>query len=311
MTTTSDTNLYFSNGQLYIQPTLSSLVIQDIMKDGTNYTLPGCTATEPVSAAPPAAGNGTTTNTTATPTHGTHPTTTTNVTTSATQLAVLGRRDATMQNASACTASTSDSLGKVINPVMSARISTKGKVGIRYGRVEIKAKLPRGYVVCLLGSRLPLMIRRVGTGCGLRSGCSQRMRRMASGPFLAKSTYVHRARGLMNVDDDLCRSSKVEETHRRTQHKEVITSARPSTMGSPASSHQYRRRRIRVRPITVLSSPRLTHRTSRRISSKTDLRLVLPETQFLRRGVSHVRYRMGRQFHAVLCRLTGEHDSGG
>ena len=65
-----------------------------------------------------------------------------------------------MQNGSACTASTSDSLGRVINPVMSARISTKGKVGIRYGRVEIKAKLPRGYVLSFFGSYLADITRR-------------------------------------------------------------------------------------------------------------------------------------------------------
>ncbi|KAF8234508.1 concanavalin A-like lectin/glucanase [Tricholoma matsutake] len=149
MTTTSDTNLYFSNGQLYILPTLSSLAIQgNIMQNGANYTLPGCTATQP--AAPPATSANTTTNSTTTTRGGTRPTATTssNGTVAATQLAFVNLESRasgpTTLNTSACTATTSDSLGTVINPVMSARINTKGKVGIRYGRVEIKAKLPRG-----------------------------------------------------------------------------------------------------------------------------------------------------------------------
>lgn len=47
-------------------------------------------------------------------------------------------------NASACTASSSNKSGQTIPPVMSARISTKGKYAIQYGKVEVVAKLPRG-----------------------------------------------------------------------------------------------------------------------------------------------------------------------
>lgn len=32
----------------------------------------------------------------------------------------------------------------MINPVMSGRIDTKGKKGVRFGKVEVRAKLPRG-----------------------------------------------------------------------------------------------------------------------------------------------------------------------
>lgn len=40
---------------------------------------------------------------------------------------------------------TSDPIeGDMIPPVRSARLSTKGKKGIRYGRVEVEAKLPKG-----------------------------------------------------------------------------------------------------------------------------------------------------------------------
>ncbi|KAF8634066.1 hypothetical protein AX17_004329 [Amanita inopinata Kibby_2008] len=48
------------------------------------------------------------------------------------------------KNRTACTASSNAARGTVINPVMSARINTKGKKSIKYGKVEIKAKMPRG-----------------------------------------------------------------------------------------------------------------------------------------------------------------------
>ena len=47
-------------------------------------------------------------------------------------------------NASACSASSSDKTGATIPPVMSARLSTKGSYNIRFGKVEVVAKLPRG-----------------------------------------------------------------------------------------------------------------------------------------------------------------------
>jgi hypothetical protein len=50
----------------------------------------------------------------------------------------------TNTNLTACGAVSNGTSGTVINPVMSARISTKGKRSIRYGKVEVRAKLPRG-----------------------------------------------------------------------------------------------------------------------------------------------------------------------
>lgn len=50
----------------------------------------------------------------------------------------------TETSASACVAHSNSTLGNMIPPVRSARINTKGKVGIRYGRVEVVAKLPKG-----------------------------------------------------------------------------------------------------------------------------------------------------------------------
>ncbi|KAJ7705305.1 glycoside hydrolase family 16 protein [Mycena rosella] len=46
-------------------------------------------------------------------------------------------------NKTACTAS-GDGSGNVVNPVMSARINTINSFSITYGRVEVRAKLPRG-----------------------------------------------------------------------------------------------------------------------------------------------------------------------
>lgn len=50
----------------------------------------------------------------------------------------------TETSASSCSVSSNSTLGHMINPVRSARINTRGKVGITYGRVEVTAKLPRG-----------------------------------------------------------------------------------------------------------------------------------------------------------------------
>jgi hypothetical protein len=47
-------------------------------------------------------------------------------------------------NDTACKFESQQSSGTVIPPVFSARLSTQGSVSIRFGRVEVKAKLPRG-----------------------------------------------------------------------------------------------------------------------------------------------------------------------
>jgi beta-glucanase (GH16 family) len=52
----------------------------------------------------------------------------------------------TNANLTACGVVSNLTTNTVINPVMSARLSTKGKKNIQYGRVEVRAKLPRGYV---------------------------------------------------------------------------------------------------------------------------------------------------------------------
>lgn len=50
----------------------------------------------------------------------------------------------TNTNLTACGAVSNSTSGAVINPVMSARITTKNSYSIRYGKVEIRARLPRG-----------------------------------------------------------------------------------------------------------------------------------------------------------------------
>ncbi|KAH9994641.1 concanavalin A-like lectin/glucanase domain-containing protein [Russula vinacea] len=47
-------------------------------------------------------------------------------------------------NGSACSASSSNANGATIPPVMSARLSTRESYSIRFGKVEVVAKLPRG-----------------------------------------------------------------------------------------------------------------------------------------------------------------------
>jgi beta-glucanase (GH16 family) len=50
----------------------------------------------------------------------------------------------TENRAAACVAHSNSTKGEMIPPVRSARINTKGKMGIKYGRVEVVAKLPKG-----------------------------------------------------------------------------------------------------------------------------------------------------------------------
>ncbi|KZV93954.1 concanavalin A-like lectin/glucanase [Exidia glandulosa HHB12029] len=50
----------------------------------------------------------------------------------------------TKHNVTSCSAVSNSTAGAVINPVMSARLHTRNSKSIRYGRVEVKAKLPQG-----------------------------------------------------------------------------------------------------------------------------------------------------------------------
>ncbi|CCM00465.1 uncharacterized protein FIBRA_02498 [Fibroporia radiculosa] len=95
ITTTSSTNLYVKNNELYIYPTLTSDTLSGgypAIFDGGSYTVPDCSTS----------------------------------------------------NKTACSATSSNKTSTVINPVMSSRISTQNSYSIKYGRVEVVAKLPQG-----------------------------------------------------------------------------------------------------------------------------------------------------------------------
>jgi hypothetical protein len=50
----------------------------------------------------------------------------------------------TNNKTNSCSVRANPLLGTVINPVQGARITTKGKKELRYGRVEVRAQLPQG-----------------------------------------------------------------------------------------------------------------------------------------------------------------------
>jgi beta-glucanase (GH16 family) len=50
----------------------------------------------------------------------------------------------TAQTIDACSIRSNKTAGTIINPVRSARLSTKGKKSIKYGKVEVVAKMPKG-----------------------------------------------------------------------------------------------------------------------------------------------------------------------
>ncbi|KAG1748074.1 glycoside hydrolase family 16 protein [Suillus lakei] len=113
MTTSSSNNSYTSNGYLYITPTLTSNMIgSDAVLNGYTYNLTDCTynSTNPV--------------------------------------ANSGSSNTTDFNAAAyyqaCGAVSNSTTGTIINPIQSARITTRNSASIRYGRVEVVAKVPRG-----------------------------------------------------------------------------------------------------------------------------------------------------------------------
>lgn len=111
MTTDSDNNSFVQNGMLYIVPTLTSDNIGSAaILDGAVYNISGCTF-----------------NLTS-PNNGTLPN---------------GLFDVEGYTA-ACSAVSNATSGTVINPAQSARLTTVNSANIRFGRVEIRAKMPTG-----------------------------------------------------------------------------------------------------------------------------------------------------------------------
>ncbi|KAG1740932.1 concanavalin A-like lectin/glucanase domain-containing protein [Suillus lakei] len=149
MTTNDPSNVYVSNGQLYIMPTLTSDTIDggySAVMDGGTYQLPGCTAQGGATdqgawvqlGRRQDTGNGTTGNTNSTTTGNGNSTTTGSGNST---YYWLGNSTA---SGNPCTAVSNAQSGTVINPVMSGRLNTRGKQTLKYGRVEVKAKLPQG-----------------------------------------------------------------------------------------------------------------------------------------------------------------------
>lgn len=50
----------------------------------------------------------------------------------------------TSSNTSQCVAVSNHSTGSILNPIQSARLTTRHKVSVRYGKVEVTARMPRG-----------------------------------------------------------------------------------------------------------------------------------------------------------------------
>ncbi|TFK67104.1 glycoside hydrolase family 16 protein [Pluteus cervinus] len=117
MATDSNNNSYVQDGKLYIVPTLTSDNLgNNAIFDGTIYNITGCTFNETQ------------------PNNG---------------FLIGANGDKTFDTAGytrACSAVSNKTSGAIINPVQSARLTTRGKSSLKFGRVEIRAKMPNGYM---------------------------------------------------------------------------------------------------------------------------------------------------------------------
>jgi beta-glucanase (GH16 family) len=116
MTTASTNNSYVQDGYLYIVPTLTAENLGwDAIYNGTVLNITGCTFNETQ------------------PNNG----------------YITDKGVQTFDQASylsACSAVSNASSGSIINPVQSARVTTLKSASVRFGRVEIRAKMPTGQV---------------------------------------------------------------------------------------------------------------------------------------------------------------------
>jgi len=126
MTTSSSNNSFVQNNQLYIVPTLTSDAIGEAaIYDGYVFNATDCTYNT------------------------THGTTYTSSTCSLGSGCASNSQNATTDFDSAayydaCSAVSNSTAGTIINPVQSARLSTRASASIKYGKVEVRAKLPTG-----------------------------------------------------------------------------------------------------------------------------------------------------------------------
>lgn len=121
MTTLSENNSFVKDGHLYLAPTLTSDNLgYAAIEDGYVYNITGCTFNITHSSTYTAA----------------QPLAPVNVSGEAFDAAAYYK---------ACSAVSNATAGQIINPVQSARLSTRKSASIKYGRVEVRAKIPTGY----------------------------------------------------------------------------------------------------------------------------------------------------------------------
>ena len=126
MSTDSSTNSYVRNGYLYITPTLTSDVIGEAaIEDGHVFNITDCTFNI---------------------TRGISYTESTQVSLTSLNTSAIGAdQEFDVQGyTKACSAVSNSTSGSVINPVQSARLSTRRSASIQFGKVEVRAKIPTG-----------------------------------------------------------------------------------------------------------------------------------------------------------------------
>jgi hypothetical protein len=122
MTTDASNNSYVRNGYLYITPTLTSDIIgENAIIDDFVFNITDCTfnITQGLTYTSSAVANS--------------------------SAGIASDRPFDLAGyTAACSAVSNATTGKVINPVRSARLSTRKSASIKYGRVEVRAKIPTG-----------------------------------------------------------------------------------------------------------------------------------------------------------------------
>ncbi|KAJ3838070.1 GH16 beta-1,3-glucan recognition protein [Lentinula raphanica] len=125
MTTASENNSFVANGHLYILPTLTSdsIPMAEIL-DGYVYNISGCTynITQGLS----------------------YTDSSSNAATSLNETAIGSNTFDAEAYYKACSAVSNATAGTIINPVQSARLSTRKTASMKFGRVDVVAKIPTG-----------------------------------------------------------------------------------------------------------------------------------------------------------------------
>ena len=81
----------------------------------------------------------------------------------------------------ACGVVSNSTTGTVINPVQSARLTTRKSHNIQFGRVEVRAKIPRGYVFVSRSLSRSFLTPLKVIGSGPRFGCFRSIALMGPG----------------------------------------------------------------------------------------------------------------------------------